>query len=33
MQFPLCAIASSPSGSPLTTIGCAFWIRELPVVE
>ena len=32
MQLPLWAIASSPM-SAFTTIGCAFWMRELPVVE
>ncbi len=33
MQFPLCPSASSPSVSSRTTIGCAFSIRDEPVVE
>ena len=33
MQLPLCPIASSPRPLAVTTIGCAFWMREPPVVE
>jgi hypothetical protein len=33
MRLPLCPTAIDPSAGSCTTSGCAFSIRELPVVE